>query len=1066
MFGKREGKVAIGCIDLSKLKIHPQPPSQSDKHSIEFPTGPRKHFPVSKSLGQVVNSLTDKRPFVEVELYNVVRRGLLDSGATVTLKAWCPLIEKMKGQIEVSGVTLKAANKQPIAVLGTLEIPYTFRNRKFKHKTIIVQESSQDLILGVDFWAAAGLQISIPAEEQELLEIGNPEALNFQCELDLSERDKLAFNNILGSFLITTRTFLGKTQVLEHSIELIEGAKPFISRPYHYSPEMEKKINAELDDMLARGIVSPSKSPVCSPMVPVMKPDGSVRLCIDSRKLNALTIKDKNPVPSIPHLLARIRSVRFLSTIDLSKAFWQIPLKAERERNQMASARELTAFIIPGRGLFHFNVMPFGLCNAPATQCRLMQSVLGYDLEPNVFVFIDDILLISETIDQMLNLLREVAKRLRGANLSINLGKSRFFAKEVKYLGYMISKEGISADPEKLGVMREYPRPRNVKALRRYLGMTGYYRRLIRDYSRIASSLTDMLKKDAGPLNWTKERIEAFESLRESMCTAPVVATPDFEKEFSLQCDASDDAAGAALNQIQNEREVVIAFFSHKWGKHEKSWGATEKEAAAVLLAIKHFRCYLWGRSFVVVTDAKSLMHVKTIATDGSSRLSRWALELSNYDITIKHRAGKLSVVPDALSRMVSMVENDNTPDDFYTSLVRRIVENPAQYADYKIENNVILRYEKERNDIGCYVYRWKRYVPLSAQPDAIREVHVKLCHLGIDKCVAYLKRFYFWPRMYVTVKEVLKTCETCKATKSKPRITKVPMGASRNASSPFEVVAIDHWGPVTKSRRGNQYLLVVVDIFSKYVLLDPSPNAKAARVVKFLEEEVFLKFNPPKILLSDNFRPLVGRSMVDLLNRYSVRHWTIANYHSQGNPAERYIRTVSTAVRALVFDQNHNQRDWDKEVKRIQWAINATPSETTKKSPFFINFGREALGSGSEYEDIVGEETRRQMSRQQLEAAFSSMRENVRLNMLNAQEKFRAQYDKNARPLQFSEGERAWRYNRELSSAADHIAKKLSAKYVPVHIVRRVGLDTYEVQGVARNSVAKVHANELFKDN
>lgn len=236
--------------------------------------------------------------------------------------------------------------------------------------------------------------------------------------------------------------------------------------------------------------------------------------------------------------------------------------------------------------------------------------------------------------------------------------------------------------------------------------------------------------------------------------------------------------------------------------------------------------------------------------------------------------------------------------------------------------------------------------------------------------------------------------------------------------------------------------------------------------VVTFLEEEVFLKFNPPKILLSDNFRPLVGRSMVDLLNRYSVRHWTIANYHSQGNPAERYIRTVSTAVRALVFDQNHNQRDWDKEVKRIQWAINATPSETTKKSPFFINFGREALGSVSEYEDIVGEETRRQMSRQQLEAAFSSMRENVRLNMLNAQEKFRAQYDKNARPLQFSEGERAWRYNRELSSAADHITKKLSAKYVPVHIVRRVGLDTYEVQGVARNSVAKVHANELFKDN
>lgn len=1027
---------------------------------------PQSHENTKTSHAYVLNLLPDGRPFINVTLFGETRQGLLDSGAALTVKKFCPLIASRTNAIRPTKVALKAANQDYLDIIGVMTIHYTYGNKIVTVDTIIVNRLSQDLLLGFDFWQAAGLKI-MDTEEHEVMAVLPPSDLEVETEVELQERDLLSLRKAVNKFLVTTPTFLGRTNLIEHQIELIDGAQPFMQRTYFYAPALQEKINKELDEMLERGVVIPSKSPVALPCVPVKKTDGKIRLCLDSRKLNALTKKDKFPIPNIQNLFARIEGANYLTVIDLSKAFWQIPLSNEPLNGQFATAQELTAFIIPGRGLYQFQVTPFGLCNSPATQCRLMYRVLNYDLEPKVMHYIDDILICAQTIQEMIKLIEEVAKRLSKANLSINLEKSRFFAREVKYLGYVLSNKGLQADPERIKTMVEYPAPKNTKAIRRFLGLTGYYRRLIPDFSGITAPLSDLLKKNVTRFHWNLEAESSFEKLKNAMATAPIVANPDFSREFHLQCDASDVSAAAALGQHHDIGEVIIAYWSHKWTPQETNWGATEKEAACVVYGIRNFRNYLWGKHFVVVTDAKAVTHVRTIKTDGSSKLARFALELNEYDVTIKHRAGRLSVVPDALSRAIeaiSVVESVEG-DAWYTEMRQRVLEDPDNHPDFRIQGNQLLKYTMSDDDIGCYQYVWKKYVPFEHRTQAVMKFHEDLCHLGWKKCLAVIRRHYFWPRLVATVKAEIRKCDTCKAVKSANNLTRVPITSSRVANAPFQMICLDHFGPVPRSRRLNTHLLVVVDVFSKHVFLHPCRDTSSPHVVSFLEKEIFLKFGVPETIISDNHRPLIGNNMIELLQKYHVTHWTTAAYHAQANPAERYIKTVSAAIRATLFEQNADHRKWDERIDEIAWALNNTRNESTGNTPFFVNFGRHAIRHGAEYQTLSGNGNRLEMAENELQRQFEAMRTKIRDNLQRAQERFRAQYNKTAKITTFEMGENVWRKNHELSNASQNFAQKLAPKYVKAKVIERIGTDTYRVKDITTGRIHRIHANDLLRD-
>lgn len=331
----------------------------------------------------ILNVTPDDRPFADVKIGGRRVRGLLDSGASVTVMPLSDFFRSLQMELKPTAIKIRVADGGYLNVHGYVKLPIHFRKKLIMIPTIIVEKCAQDLILGYNFWKAAGLQIT---DEEEIpvcaLETRKRKIRRVETEVELQEREGVQLVEIVNRFLISTDDFLGRTHLLEHTIELIDGAKEFVMRPHLFSPSLEEKIHKEVDRMLKRDVIEPSKSPVSSPVVPVIKPTGAVRLCLDSRKLNDITIKDKFPIPQMGHIFARMRKSSYLSVVDLKEAFWQVPLSAERKAGQVASSRELTAFAIPGRGLFHFKVMPFGLCNSPATQCRLMYKVLGHDLEP------------------------------------------------------------------------------------------------------------------------------------------------------------------------------------------------------------------------------------------------------------------------------------------------------------------------------------------------------------------------------------------------------------------------------------------------------------------------------------------------------------------------------------------------------------------------------------------------------------------------------------------------------------------------------------------------------------
>lgn len=296
--------------------------------------------------------------------------------------------------------------------------------------------------------------------------------------------------------------------------------------------------------------------------------------------------------------------------------------------------------------------MAFGLCNSGATLCRLIDDVIGCDLEPNVFVYLDDIIISTETLDEHFKILKILGERISKAGLTISVEKSRFCTKELNYLGYVVTKEGIRPDNKKIEAILNYPQPKNVRDVRRLLGMAGWYRRFIKNFAIITAPLSDLLKKSKTKFNWGNKAENSFKNLKILLTSEPILANPNYDLPFIIQCDASDFGVGAVLVQGVGDVEKIVAYMSQKLSAAQRKYQTTERECLAVLMAIDKFRPYIEGTNFTVVTDHASLLWLQNLK-DPAGRVGRWALRLQSYDFKLVHRKGKFMVVPDALSRSV-----------------------------------------------------------------------------------------------------------------------------------------------------------------------------------------------------------------------------------------------------------------------------------------------------------------------------------------------------------------------------------------------------------------------------
>ncbi|CAM5173325.1 unnamed protein product, partial [Eretmochelys imbricata] len=417
---------------------------------------------------------------------------------------------------------------------------------------------------------------------------------------------------------------------------------PIRCSPFRVTGKTAQDLEREVRDMLDLGVIQPSASPWASPVVLVPKKDGLVRFCVDYRKLNAITVSDAYPVPRPDDFLDKLGGARYLTTTDLTKCCWQVPLDAD--------ARLKSAFITP-LGLYEFLTLPFGLKGAPATFQRLVDQLLR-GMESFAVAYIDDICVFSQTWEDHVSQVRQVLDRLQGAGLTVKAEKCKVGMAEVSYLGHRVGSVRLKPEPANVEVIRDWPAPRTKKQVQAFIGMAGYYRRFVPHFSAMATPITELCKKGKpDKVVWTEQCQEAFRALKEALVSGPVLANPDFDKPFVVFTDASDTGLGAVLMQEDEKGERhPIVYLSKKLLPREQRYAAVEKECLAMVWALKKLELYLFGRHFTVYTDHSPLTWVHQMK-GANVKLLRWSLLLQDYDMDVVHVKGSANMIADALSQ-------------------------------------------------------------------------------------------------------------------------------------------------------------------------------------------------------------------------------------------------------------------------------------------------------------------------------------------------------------------------------------------------------------------------------
>ncbi|GET65667.1 hypothetical protein PTSG_12973 [Rhizophagus irregularis DAOM 181602=DAOM 197198] len=535
-------------------------------------------------------------------------------------------------------------------VLGNGVLDMFKANIDYTDKTIIIRMNDETMDIPVKYTQRTIKGFEETFDEEEILEeLYQDELYNIyedDHEGDITNEQKGKLKVLVEKYKDIFEydgEKYNRTNLVKHEIRLKGGTEPIAQKRYKENDEKGKFIRKEVDEMLKLGKIRESRSPWSSPVTLAGKKSGNYRFCIDYRKLNKVTITDAYPLPRIDEQLERISSGRWFTSLDLASGFNQIEMAEEDI--------EKTAFICSA-GLYEYNVMPFGLTNAPASFQRLMDKVLKEYLNEFVIVYIDDIMIYSENFEDHLKHIKLVLEKLKEASLILKLKKCIFGKTEIEFLGHVVGKNGLKPSPGKVEKIQKLTAPINIKGVRSILGLCTYYRKFIKDFSKIVKPITSLLRKDE-KFEWGIKQHEALEILKRKLTEEPVLRQPDWLRKFILITDASGIGLGAVLAQKDDKgQEYVIEYASKSLNRTEQRWPITEQECYAIVWGIQHFHKYLINRKFEVVTDHAALKGLMTAKVPKGKR-SRWVMELEQYDFEITHRPGKENKNADALSRII-----------------------------------------------------------------------------------------------------------------------------------------------------------------------------------------------------------------------------------------------------------------------------------------------------------------------------------------------------------------------------------------------------------------------------
>ena len=998
-----------------------------------------------------------------------------------------------------------AAEGAFLPLTGSIELMPEIYNRTYPGLFLVSPNLSSDLVLGRPWlWAhnvihehrGDCIYIGEPERQRIFLNPTNPRKSDNILTPELTHAFPSHFKEQFDEIVRRHHTIFHQGGRLQQTIAAVQheihvsDTRSFRDPPRRYSEEKRAWIDSQVRDMLADGVIEPVTSPYSSAIVVAGKKDGDYRFCIDYRRLNDITIDAPQCLPRINEILKDLGNAKIFSSVDFKSGYWQIPLAHD--------SRRYTAFTTPSGGQFQFRVMPFGLKNAPGTFQNFMRHVLAEFWGKFAIAYLDDIIVFSDTWDNHLLHLALLFERLQIYGLTCSSSKCNFGQTNLPYMGHMVNWDTNSPQEGHLDAVTKAEPPKTRKHLQSLIGTLNWLNEYVPNFAELVSPMTDLLSPRR-PFRWTKEAQESLEKVKEQFKNPVPLSRPDPDLPFILQTDASAKGMGAVLMQQTPEGErKIVSFASAKFSETESRYHCNEQECLAIIWAIRRYRPYLEDRRFVLRTDSKTLTWLRS-QKDTRAKLTRWHLLLSEFNFDIEHCPGKDNELPDALSRYPNpnelspgepnldrMVlptyqtpkidETELTPvihNIHVPSLFREIAM--AQQGDEAINNEVgrwlqlldtpnlspheeefVQKHQLDENGFwkrSTDDDKWLFLVPPHLRQSVIWEYHDKPLagHPGAEETIRAIQSHFTWPGMVREIRRYVTGCHLCICCKP-VRGHRQDNLRPRSAKTAWDTIAVDLMGPYPRTNKGHRFILVITDLFTRWIEAFPLRDATAPRIVQVLENEVFSRWGFPRRILSDNGTQFTGVVWAQASDKWDCQLWTTPTYHPRANPTERRNQEIKKGLRLRLY--RGNQRTWDTQLPELLFGLRRRRNAATGNSPSYQLLGRDLK--------LPGEWRLPHPDQPQEEVETDTALRQRELQARIRQRNYQTRYGGIENPkTHYVPGEFVYTRNHKLSNKATGYNAGLAPPWIgPYEVLENLSGEVYWIQ--KEDGPHKIHGNQL----